>query len=56
MAFRRKSWTRRIVVVSILALAAFGGYVLYKEHNESAAEQYTKVETKVEAVKRALEE
>lgn len=55
MARRRKSWTRRIVVLGILALAAFGGYVLYQDNKDAMSDNYTKVEKKAKAVKKALE-
>jgi predicted negative regulator of RcsB-dependent stress response len=52
---RRKSLTRRVTVLSILALACFGGYTLYQRHQKSVDGNYEKVSKKVRAVKKALE-
>jgi len=52
---RRKSWVRRIVVLSVIALACFGGYTLYQNNQKDVDGNYDKVSEKVKAVKKALE-
>lgn len=56
MARRKKSLARRIVVLGILALACFGGYVLWQDNKDAMSEQAAKVEKKAKAVKKALKD
>ena len=52
---RRKSLFRRIVVLGILGLACFGGYVLYQDNRDAVNDGAATVEKKAKAVKKALE-
>jgi len=52
---RRRSWTRRIVTATIIVLACFGGYTIYKQNEKDVDQNVEKVQKKVKAVKKALE-
>ncbi|MGW8177477.1 MAG: hypothetical protein ACWGQW_01590 [bacterium] len=56
MARRKKSLTRTIVVLGILTLAGFGLYTLYQDNKSTVNSNYSKVEKKAKAVKRALQD
>ena len=43
MARRKKSWTKRIVVLSVLGLAIFGGYTLYDNNRTEVGNMQVKV-------------
>lgn len=51
---RRKSFIRKIIMISILVLAIFGLYTLYMQNKKFVSAKYVKVEKKVKAVSKAL--
>jgi len=51
----RKSWTKRIVVLSILALAGFGGYTLYRLNQSQVNAGVNKVEKVGKKIGRVVE-
>jgi len=53
MARRRKSWFRKVVVLSVLVLAGIGAYTLYDSHRDDVNAGVDKVEKVGKKVKRA---
>lgn len=45
---KSKSWTKRIIVLGILALACFGGWTLFQDNQKDILSIRTKVEVGVE--------
>ena len=51
---RRSSWSKRIVVFSVLALAAFGGWTLYQQNQDQLDSGVEKVTEKAKQVSEVL--
>lgn len=56
MAKRRKSWSKRIVILGVLALAAFGGWTLYKQNQQQVDSGVEKVTQKAKRVGEVLKD
>jgi len=54
--YRRSSWFKRIMVLSVLALAVFGGWTLYKQNQKQVDSTAQKVGAKAKRVGEALKE
>jgi len=50
-----RSLTRNIMFLGILALACYGGYVLYQDNKDVVNDHASQVEQKAKAIKRVLE-
>jgi len=47
---------RRILILGILALAAFGAYTLYQDNKSVVDDGYSKAQKKVEEVRKVLKD
>lgn len=53
---KRRSMFRRLVVLGVFCLAAFGGWTLYKSHQDTVNSMAKQTSEKAKAVKDALTE
>ena len=54
MARRKKSWAKRFMMVGLVALATYGGWILYKSHEDVVNSAVGDTVDKVKGVGEAL--